>query len=135
MGTVKIFTSMIPKVKTTHILDDADALTIWNAIKQYDSPLAFIEANSGAFAPQDIRTVYREGNVILRQFILPFIGGSMLKEEATFDEEGVELTPRVLWNPDTDKVEFRDHWRATEGDNFHLDIVRVYLDWDDSAFN
>ena len=134
MSTVKIFSSMLPKTVTEHTLSDADALTIWNAIKLYDSPHAFIEANSGTFALQDVKTVYKEARMILKQFILHFIGGSLLKTEATYDEDGNELTPQVMWNPETDKVEFRDYWRATEGDNFHLDIVRIYLDWQSDAF-
>ena len=135
-NTVLIFKSMLPKVQVApEPLSDANALIIWNAMKVYPSPHAFVEANSGAYPLQDVRQVYKEAKEILTTHILPFINGSLLKEGAIYDEEGNISTPAVYWNPATEKLAYRDYWRANFADSYTLDIVRVYLDWDAQAFN
>ena len=136
-NTVLIFKSMLPKVQVApEPLSDANALIIWNAMKVYPSPHAFVEANSGAYPLQDVRQVYKEAKEILKVHLLPFINGTLFKEsiQTDTDDEGNPIYTDVFWDMATEKVAYRNYWRANFGDSYVLDIQRIYLDYDSSAF-
>ena len=133
-NTVLIFQSMLPKVVVEpEPLSDALALEIWNKMKAYPSPTAYWETGTG-YTYSDVREIFIDAKEIFQDFILPFVGGTLVKTEAIY-AEGNELIPAVYWNPATEKIAFRDYWRANFADSYVLDIVRIYLDYDSSALD
>jgi len=110
------------------------ALQIWNASKDYARWQDYTDNNSGVYPVQYVRYVWKHANKIMEDHLVPFMSGSLVREGATFDAEGNELTPVVYWSVADDKLAYRNYWRANYEDQFVLDIVRIYLDFDSEAF-
>ena len=129
--TVKIFQQLLPKVVTEKETISKDlALEIWNAIKVYPSIQAYQEANSGVYNYADLRDVFKCAKKVALD-IDSFLNGTTVKKDATFDEEGKELTAVVYFDPDKDKLAYRDLWRKDNPDSL-LDIAMMFLDYKSS---
>lgn len=123
-GTVLIFQAMLPvEVVQPPELTDQTALAIWDEMKVFRSPVAYWDTGTG-YSYSDVRRTFKDAKEIFQDFILPFVGGVLIKTE-----------PDVYWDPATEKLAFRDYWRTAHSDTYVLDIVRIYLDYDSSAFN